>query len=103
VRFNRLLIAPRKRIEGFGFAADLDRHTLPLKVHIERSSDSAPLDGPSRGPKSPSEQPLRDEQASELQDLLIALSNLESMFDQAGNHEPHIALPRPSLRVRHPT
>ena len=50
VRFNRLLIALRKQIEGFGFAADLDRHTLPLKVHIERSSDSAPLDGPSGDP-----------------------------------------------------
>jgi hypothetical protein len=103
VRFNRLLIALRKQVEGLGFAALLDRYTLPLKAHIEQSQEEAPLRGPSRGKKKPSEEPLSDEQARELQDLLIALSKLESMFDKAGSHEPFVAVPRPSLRVRHPT
>jgi deferrochelatase/peroxidase EfeB/predicted acylesterase/phospholipase RssA len=103
VRFNRLLIALREQIEGFTFAADLGRHTQPLRDQVNSSRGKPPLRGPSHGCTSPSEGPLDDDQVRELRVLLASLSRLESMFDQAGDHKPYISVPRPSLRVRHPT
>jgi deferrochelatase/peroxidase EfeB/predicted acylesterase/phospholipase RssA len=103
VRFNRLLIALRQQIEGFKFAAELDRYTQPLSAQIDDSRKTAPLRGPARGCPSPSEQPLCHDQARELEVLLAALSELEASFHKAGDHEPYVAVPRPSLRVRHPT
>jgi hypothetical protein len=103
VRFNRLLIALRQQIKGFKFAADLDRYTQPLTVQIEESRKTAPLRGASRRCPLPSEKPLSYEQARELEVLLAALSELEESFHEAGDHGPYVALPRPSLRVRHPT
>lgn len=103
VRFNRLLIALRHQIEGFKFAADLDRYAPPLGAQIEKSRKAAPLRGASRERPSPSEQPLNDGQARELKALLVALSELEERSHQAGNSSPYVAVPRPSLRVRHPT
>jgi deferrochelatase/peroxidase EfeB/predicted acylesterase/phospholipase RssA len=103
VRFNRLLIALRQQIEGVAFAARLDRYTSPLADQIDDARDAAPLRGPSRGALAPSEEPLNDDQVRELKRLLAALRDLEVAFEQAGDHEPYIAVPRPSLRVRHPT
>jgi deferrochelatase/peroxidase EfeB/predicted acylesterase/phospholipase RssA len=103
VRFNRLLIALRQQIEGFKFAADLDRYTQPLSAQIEKSRKTAPLRGSARGCPAPSEQPLGHDQARELEGLLAAFSELEASFHKAGDHEPYVAMPRPSLRVRHPT
>jgi len=103
VRFNRLLIALRQQIKGFKFAADLDRYTQPLSAQIDDSRKTAPLRGSARGCPSPSEQPLGHDQARELKVLLAALSELEASFHEAGDHGPYVALPRPSLRVRHPT
>ena len=103
VRFNRLLIALRQQIEGFKFAADLDRYTQPLSAQIEESRETAPLRGSARGCPSPSEKPLGPGQARELEVLLAALSELEASFHKAGDHEPYVAMPQPSLRMRHPT
>ena len=50
-----------------------------------------------------SEKPLSTVEEKELKDLLASLSTLESMFAQAGDNKPYVAVPRPSLRVRHPT
>jgi predicted acylesterase/phospholipase RssA len=95
VRFNRLLIALRQQIEGFKFAADLDRYTQPLGAQIVESRKTAPLRG--------SAQPLGHDQARELEVLLAALSELETSFHKAGDYRPYVAMPRPSMRVRHPT
>ena len=104
VRFNRLLIALRDQIEGVTFAANLGRYTTPMKKQIASSArNPPPLRGPSRGNPAPSEKHLTCKQVVELQLLLGALSQLESTFAKAGNHKPYIAVPRPSLRVRHPT
>jgi len=103
VRFNRLLIALRQQIEGFKFAADLDRYTQPLSADIKESRTTAPLRGSSRGRPSPSEGSLSGKQALELEVLLAALSELEDSFHKAGDYRPYVAVPRPSLRVRHPT
>jgi deferrochelatase/peroxidase EfeB/predicted acylesterase/phospholipase RssA len=103
VRFNRLLIALRQQIDGAAFAARLDRYTSPLADQIDGARDAPPLRGPRDGPLAPSEEPLNDEQVRELKRLLAALRDLEVAFDLAGVHEPYIAVPRPSLRVRHPT
>jgi predicted acylesterase/phospholipase RssA len=105
VRFNRLLISLRQQIEGFRFATDLKRNMQPMDEQIDSSLLREPLRGlkkPRSRPR-PSERPLREEQIGELKRLLAALSSLEEMFKQAGDHEPFIAMPRPSLRVRHPT
>jgi deferrochelatase/peroxidase EfeB/predicted acylesterase/phospholipase RssA len=103
VRFNRLLIALRQQIEGFKFAADLDRYAPPLRAQIEESRNAAPLRGASRGCPSPSEKSLSEGQARELKALLTALSELEERSHKAGDCRPYVAVPRPSLRVRHPT
>ena len=103
VRFNRLLIALRQQIEGFKFAADLDRYAPPLSAQIEESRKAAPLRGASRGCPSASEKSLSERQALELEALLAALSDLERNFQKAGNCRPYVAVPRPSMRVRHPT
>ena len=106
VRLNRLLISLREQIDCFAFAADLDRHTLPLKQQIEVSGSEAPLVGrrvekPEEA--EPSEKKLSASQVDELKQLLAALSGLESRFSSAGNHTPYKAMPRPAMRVRHPT
>jgi len=103
VRFNRLLIALREQIAGFACAADLNRYTRPLDDQIRESRRRAPLRGRPDGPPMPSEQALTDAQTTELEELLAALKELESSFNKAGDNELYIAVPRPSLRVRHPT
>ena len=103
VRFNRLLIALRDQIAGFACAADLDRYTQRLDEQIRDSRWEAPLRGCEHGPPLPSEWPLCYAQANELWELLDALKMLELRFRWVGDNEPYIAVPRPSLRVRHPT
>ena len=110
VRFNRLLISLREQIECFGFTAGLKHHTLPLEKQIDESVEKVgkEKEGPLRGHKNkeqlePSEKPLKPEQVAELKHLLTALATFETTFQKAGNHTPYKAMPRPSLRVRHPT
>jgi hypothetical protein len=103
VRFNRLLISLRQQIEGLTFAAGLDRYARPLDVRIDESFSVAPLRGRSVGPRAASERSLDREQVDELRRLLAALRKLESMYENAGDYKPYVAVPRPSLRVRHPT
>ena len=102
MRFNVVLTALRKRVEGITSAMQWDRHTQPISEAIADSLETAPLRG-SRGAPAPSEQNLCPEQATELERLLAALSELEKRFANAGDHHPYIALPRPIMRVRHPT
>jgi predicted acylesterase/phospholipase RssA len=104
VRFNRLLIALREQIEGFEFSAMLKQHAEPMDIQIAASRYVAPLRGPRKAKDlQPSETCLDADQALELKTLLVALTNLEAAFRKAGNHRPYKAVPRPSLRVRHPT
>jgi deferrochelatase/peroxidase EfeB/predicted acylesterase/phospholipase RssA len=103
VRLNRLLISLRRQIEGFAFAADLDKNAQPLADRIREARLNPPLRGSSHGQPSPSEIKLTDEQASELNGLLVELRGLESIYNSVGDSEPYRAMPRPSLRVRHPT
>jgi predicted acylesterase/phospholipase RssA len=82
-----------------------------LGDQIEDARATPPLRGPRRKWSCPlhsqkppsSEIPLITEQADELKALLAGLSELEERFRSAGNHEPYVCVPRPSLRVRHPT
>jgi hypothetical protein len=104
VRLNCLLIALRDRIRNFGDAARLDRHAMPLADQIAAALEAAPLAAPERSVGSwPSERKLDAQQAGELGKLVGALTDLERVFRQAGDHEPYRAMPRPSLRMRHPT
>jgi deferrochelatase/peroxidase EfeB/predicted acylesterase/phospholipase RssA len=115
VRFNRLLISLREQIDCFAFATRLDRYTLPLREAIDLSDTNAPLRGHSKQTlekaalsrekleAAPSEEKLCDRRVDELKQLLDALSRLESMFNDAGNYTPYKAVPRPAMRVRHPT
>lgn len=99
IRFNRLLVALRREIEGFKFAAGLDRHARPLEEQIQDALVAEPL----RPSRSSPQTTLNPEQADELHYLLSAISSLEEEFHRAGDHTPFVCIPRPSLRVRHPT
>ncbi|MFI4926529.1 MAG: hypothetical protein ACHP7E_02425, partial [Burkholderiales bacterium] len=104
VRFNTLLVALRDRMENFGKSVDLDRHTEPLVPQIQAAAHAAPLlRDPNHVHAWPSEAKLDAAQVAELLDLVAALRQLEQAFDRAGNTEPYRAVPRPSLRIRHPT
>ena len=107
VRFNRLLVALREQLDGIGFATRLDRHTPSLRQQLEGAKTVAPLRGPTRlatkGAPAPSEAPLTTEQFRELESLLALLSDVEQVAQGAGDNVPYKAMPRPSLRVRHPT
>lgn len=104
VRLNCLLISMRDRIRNFSKAAGLDRYTLPLDAQIDAALRSAPLAKPPRRRRDwPSEQKLQPTQAAELRALVRALCELERAFLQAGDTDPYRAVPRSSLRIRHPT
>lgn len=105
VRFNRLLVALRDQIEGLGFAADLDHHTVPMDRQIQAATKQAPLRGHTgdADPLNPSEIPLTAAEARQLRRSLRILKALEPSFEKAGNEEPYVAEPRPRLRVRPPT
>jgi len=103
VRFNRLLISLRQQIEGVAVAAGFDRYGEPLDARIADARVVPALRGPDLGKKSPSEEVLNTAQAEELLDLLAELRELESVYGEVGDNKPYIAVPRPSLRVRHPT
>ena len=104
VRLNCLLVSMRDRICNFSKAAGLDRHTIPLEQQIAAALSRAPLAKPARRTRFwPSEKPLEALQAAELRDLVKALCQLEYAFEHAGETEPYRAVPRSSLRIRHPT
>lgn len=105
VRFNRVLIALRQQIDGFTFSASLRDHAEPMSTQIDMSRLIPALRGQNNGvdPPWPSELPLNASQENELEQLLVALTSLEAAFGHAGSHTPYQAVPRPSLRVRHPT
>lgn len=104
VRLNCLMISLRERIRNFGKALDMDRHTTPLRDQFQAARLRAPLRKPARRRRSwPSEQRLEEPQVEELEKLVRALCQLEKAFGDAGDHEPYRAIPRTSLRMRHPT
>lgn len=104
VRFTTLLVALRDRMENFGIAADLDRHTEPLVPQIQDAAKEAPLRRDTNHVHPwPSETRLAAAQVQELLALVAALRHVEQSFVQAGDTRPYHAVPRPSLRIRHPT
>lgn len=104
VRLNCLLISMRDRICNFGKATELDRHTIPLEVQLDDALHAAPLCKPQgRIRPLPSEEKLEPRQVAELQTLVTALRRLEDAFECTGETEPYRAVPRSSLRIRHPT
>jgi len=104
VRLNCLLISLRERIRNFSKAAAMDRHTTPLAEQFAAALMAAPLGKPDRRSRYwPSEKRLVETQVEELRTLVNALAALERAFEQAGEHEPYRAVPRSSLRIRHPT
>lgn len=102
VRLNVLLVALRDRVQRLKQAIDLDLYTIPLDRAIKSAAQTAPLRGPPRVPW-PSETPLTVDQQAELRELLVALEELESAFVRAGERHPFAAIPRPAMRIRHPT
>ncbi|HEY1229481.1 MAG TPA: hypothetical protein VGF26_19415, partial [Ramlibacter sp.] len=104
VRLNCLLVSMRDRICNFGKAAGLDRHTIPLQDQLQAALSAAPLAKPPyRSRFWPSEEALAAKQVDELHALVQALCQLEQAFAHAGETEPYRAIPRSSLRLRHPT
>ncbi|WP_427913149.1 hypothetical protein ACPWT1_21415 [Ramlibacter sp. MMS24-I3-19] len=104
VRLNCLLISMRDRICNFGNAVELDRHTIPLKDQLQAALSAAPLTRPQHRCKPwPSEDALSTAAVDELRALVDALCQLEKAFLGAGTTEPYRAIPRSSLRMRHPT
>jgi len=103
VRMNCLLVALRDRMRNFGKAVLMNHHTIPVPEQIAQALQSAPLRHPqNRSQPWPSETTIDPAQAKDLQRLVEALCELEKVFDATGE-EPYRALPRPSLRMRHPT
>jgi hypothetical protein len=102
VRFNVVLTGLRKRIEGVTSAMRWIATRSPLDKPSRTLSRRPPLRG-SRGAPAPSEKPLCAEQATELERLLAVLAELEKHFKQRRRPPPLDALPRPIMRVRHPT
>jgi predicted acylesterase/phospholipase RssA len=104
VRFNSLLVSLRARIRNFGAAVALDRHTLALRDQLAAALASPPLGkAPGRSESWPSELTINPAQFQELATLVAALCSLEQAFQWAGDTEPYRAIPKPSLRIRHPT
>jgi hypothetical protein len=104
VRLNCLLISLRDRICNFSKSAAWDRYTTPLDAQLAAALASAPLSKPERRTRDwPSETRLEAGQVAELQALVCALRELEQAFVRAGQTEPYRAIPRSSLRIRHPT
>ncbi len=103
VRFNALLIQLRERITGTTQAANLGRHGAPLRTLIQRSRVEPPLQGKVGSKPWPSEKPLELPQVNELVALLDALQRVEKAVDAIRPTHPFCAVPRPSLRSRHPT
>jgi hypothetical protein len=104
VRLNCLLISMRERIGNFGKAADANRHATPLDAQIAAALEAAPLAKPDRRIRYlPSEQPLDAGEVAQLRALVHALRTLEQAFVQAAEADPYRAIPKSSLRIRHPT
>ena len=104
VRLNCLMISLRERILNFSKAAHLDRHATPVHDQLTAALKSAPLGKPDwRTRNWPSEEQLDKAQVAELRKLVTALCKLEKVFNKTGNNEPYRAVPRSSLRIRHPT
>jgi predicted acylesterase/phospholipase RssA len=104
VRFNCLAIALRDRLRHFGKAVTIDQHITPLWQQIMHARVAAPLqhaDG-NECPRS-SEDRITHAQAQELLTIASALCELAQDFRRAGDTRPYHPLPRPSLRMRHPT
>jgi hypothetical protein len=104
VRLNCLMISLRERMRNFSKAAALDRYTRPLSEQLESALRAAPLAKPDwRSRYWPSEQKLDQDQVDELRRLVTALCKLDEAFQPPGENEPYRAVPRSSLRIRHPT
>jgi hypothetical protein len=77
---------------------------MPLAKQFAAARKSAPLDKPERRSRYwPSEKELQKKQVAELRMLVKALCVLEKVFQKTGKNEPYRAVPRSSLRIRHPT
>jgi deferrochelatase/peroxidase EfeB/predicted acylesterase/phospholipase RssA len=104
VRLNCLLISMRERMCNFGKAADLDRYTLRIDSQLDAALCSPPLSRPEgRGRVQPSETALDDTQVRQLRALVLALRDLDGAFVEASQPDPYRAIPKSSLRIRHPT
>ena len=102
VRMNSILVALRPRLIGITDSIVWDRHAVPMPEAITRARRTAPLreTDVSNAPPPP---PLTLEQETQLVQLIEAVSRLEEAVRTAGNHNPYRPLPRPNVRVRHPT
>jgi hypothetical protein len=98
VRLNSILVALRPRLIGITDSIEWDRHAVPMPEAIVHARRTAPLRG-----TGPSNAPLTLPQENQLVELIAAVSRLEEAVRTAGNHQPYRPLPRPNVRVRHPT
>jgi hypothetical protein len=96
VRFNSLLVALRGRVGSVREAIRQRHHAMPLRDQIAAALDAPPLSGQG-------EKPIEPEQADELNALLDALEQFELAISQAKDTTPYKPMPRPALRIRHPT
>jgi deferrochelatase/peroxidase EfeB/predicted acylesterase/phospholipase RssA len=95
VRVNSLLVALRDRVHLLKYAIAQRHQATPLREQIRAAESRAPLTGPG-------EKVIEANQAFELQRLIAALEALEQAYVDAGDTEPYIPNPRPSLRMRYP-
>ncbi len=102
VRLGVLVEALRERVAGIRRGARMDRHAEPLSQQIHAARSCAPLAGAPESGALPSEEPINDDQAAELTQLLAALEKLESTFAIAPDAKPYIPMPRARLRMRYP-
>lgn len=96
VRFNSLLVALRGRVGSVREAIRQRHHAMPLRDQITAAMVDPPLSGRK-------EQPITPEQAAELNALLDAIEQFEQAISKAGDTTPYQPMPRPALRIRHPT
>jgi len=110
VRFNALLLALRDRFRDFSAAAGMTHHTLPLAQQIAAAASAPPLRGADPAHPAPSEAPLGTDQIALLDTQLTALEGIAATFGKIdvamyakGAKPPFHPVPKPNLRMRHPT
>jgi|GEM_PF-477219 len=110
VRFNTLLLAVRERLRDFSAAAGMNHHTVPLAQQIAAAASAPPLRGAHPTDPAPSEAPLDAGQIVLLESQLKALEGIAAAFgkidvamDVKDPKPPFHPVPKPNLRMRHPT
>lgn len=97
VRLQALLVGLRGWLKGAASAAASHAHTVPMRQAIDAAVDMPPLRGHDDGART-----LHDDEAAQLQALLVGIEQLEERFRVNDAKQPYKPVPAPELRLRTP-